>query len=85
MSSPLGFDAYTISGLRWKAIQLLDYAASQKLDVLHLDLNHLESDDPVNIGSVKDHAARLGITVDGSIGCVCPTSSSWRPETRLPL
>ena len=81
----LGFDAYTIRGLRWKAIQLLDYAAAQNLDVLHLDLNDFESDDPGYVRRVKDHAARLGIVVDGSIGSVCPTSSAWRPANGNPL
>jgi 3-oxoisoapionate decarboxylase len=81
----LGFDAYTIRGLRWKAIELLDYAAAQNLDVVHLDLNDFESDDPVYIRRVKDHAARIGIVVDGSIGSVCPTSSAWRPANGDPL
>jgi sugar phosphate isomerase/epimerase len=33
---------------------------------------------------VKDHAARLGIKIDGSMGCICSSSSNWRPENKDP-
>jgi 3-oxoisoapionate decarboxylase len=33
---------------------------------------------------VKDHAAALGLTIDGGIGCICPTSRSWNAREGTP-
>ncbi len=29
---------------------------------------------------VKDHAAKVGIAIDGGMGCICPLSASWNPK-----
>src|SRR5687767_7219838 len=74
----LGFDSYSIRAFKWKAVQLLEYAASQKLDTIQLsDLNDYESRDPAYLQRVKDQAARANITIDGGMGCICPTSRSF--------
>jgi sugar phosphate isomerase/epimerase len=81
----LGFDTYSIRAFRWKAIQLLDYAASLKLDAIQLSgPRDCESLAPAHLARVKDHATRLGIAIDGAIGCICPTSSSWNLKTGDP-
>ncbi|HZT39387.1 MAG TPA: sugar phosphate isomerase/epimerase, partial [Bryobacteraceae bacterium] len=39
----LGFDTYSVRAFHWKAIQLLDYAASLKLDTIQISsLNDYE-------------------------------------------
>ncbi|MEO7146093.1 MAG: sugar phosphate isomerase/epimerase family protein [Bryobacteraceae bacterium] len=74
----LGFDTYSLRAFRWKAIQLIDFAAAQKLDTIQISsLDDFESLEPAHLAQVKDHAERSGLVLDGGIGCVCPTSSSW--------
>ncbi len=80
----LGFDVYSVRGFQWKALRLLDYAAELKLDTVHMDLSDFESEDPAYVRQVKERAASLGLVVEGSISCVCPTSSSWRPQNVSP-
>src|ERR1700737_499440 len=74
----LGFDTYSVRSFRWKAIQLIDYAASLKLDTIQISsLGDYESLDPAYLGKVKEHAAASGIALDGGIGGVFPLSKSW--------
>ncbi len=81
----LGFDSYSIRAFKWKAIQLLDYTASQKLDTIQLSsLDDYESFEPAYLQQVKDRAARLGISIDGGIGCICPTANQWNNRNGSP-
>src|SRR5688572_1829247 len=81
----LGFDSYSLRAFRWKAIQLLDYAASLKLDSVQLSgLGDYESLDPAYLRKVKDHATALSLSIDGGIGSICPTSKSWRASEGTP-
>jgi 3-oxoisoapionate decarboxylase len=74
----LGFDTYSIRDLGWKDFQYLDYAASLHLDNVQLSsLNDYASLDPIHLQKVRDHAERLGITVDSGTGCICPLSAAW--------
>lgn len=77
----LGFDTYSIRNLPWKAIELVDYAGKHKLDTLQISsLDDYESLEPAYLQKVKDQAARHGMTIDGGIGSICPTSGSFKPE-----
>jgi len=77
---PLGFDTYSIRAFEWKAIQLIDYAAGLKLDTIQISsLDDYESLDPGYLARVKDHAAKVGLIIDGGMGCVCSLSASWSP------
>lgn len=77
----LGFDTYSIRAFRWKAIQLLDYAAGLKLDAIQLSsLGDYESLDPAYLEKVKEHAARAGIAIDAGMGCICPTSKAYNAK-----
>src|SRR3989440_1949736 len=77
----LGFDTFSIRDFGWKDIQLLDYAASQKLDTIQLSsLDDYESLDPAHLAKVKDHAERVGIAIDAGIGCICDAAKSWDPK-----
>lgn len=79
----LGFDTYSLRAWRWKAMQLLDYAAGLKLDALQISsLGDYESLEPAHLARVKDHAARLGIQIDAGTGCVCPSSAAYNPRSQ---
>jgi len=81
----LGFDSYSIRDFRWKDSQLLDYAASLKLDTVQLSgLGDYESLEPEHLAKVKEHAARVGIAIDAGVGCICPLSSGWYPKDGTP-
>ena len=77
----LGFDSYSIRAFEWKAIPLLDYAAGLKLDAIQLSsLDDYQSLEPAYLQQVREHASRLGISIDAGVGCLCPTSASWTPK-----
>src|SRR5437762_1269132 len=77
----LGFDSYSIRNLHWKAMKLIDYAGSLKLDTLQISsLDDYESLEADHLQKVNDRAAKLGMKIDGGIGCICPTSGSWKPK-----
>ena len=77
----LGIDSYSIRNLEWKAMKLLDYCAGLKLDTIQIShIEEYESIEPAHLAKVKDHAARLGIQIDGGIGCICPSASGWTPK-----
>ena len=83
---PLGFDTYSLNRSGWKAIQLLDYAASQKLDTIQISsLGDFESLEPAHLKKVKDHAARLGILVQTGMGSICPSSASFDRKVTDPV
>src|SRR5689334_560956 len=74
----LGFDTYSIRAFKWKAVQLIEYAAAQKLDTIQIsDLADYESKESAYLQKVKDQAARANIAIDGGMGCICPTSRSF--------
>lgn len=77
----LGFDTYSLRAFKWKAPQLLDYAASQKLDTIQISsLDDFESRDTAYLQKIKDQAARLHIAIDGGTGCICPSSASYKKD-----
>jgi len=81
----LGFDSYSIRAFQWKAIELLDYAASLKLDTVQLSsLGDYQSLDPAYLQSVKDHAARVGVSIDAGIGCICLSSPAYNQKEGTP-
>lgn len=82
----LGMDPYSIRDLGWKAMPLLDYAASFKLDAIQFSsLGDFESLAPEHLAAVKARAAQLGIRIDAGVGCICPTSKSWSPQNGDPV
>jgi sugar phosphate isomerase/epimerase len=82
----LGLDTYSVRAWKWKAIELLDYAASLKLDAIQISsLSEYESLEPAHLEKVKAHADRLGIQIDGGTGCICPTTKSWSASQGDPV
>ena len=76
----LGIDTYSIRNFRWKATQLVDYAAGLKLDTIQASLAAFESLDDQYLRKVKDYASGLGILVEPGFGCICPLSKGWNPK-----
>ena len=61
-------DTYSLRAFRWKAMQLLDYAAALKLDTVQISSSgDYESLEPAHLARVKEHAATLGIVLDAGI------------------
>jgi 3-oxoisoapionate decarboxylase len=61
----LGLNTYCLRALRWHDAQLLDYAASLKLDAVFLqDSLDPQAKDPAHWPQVKAHAERLGLHLE---------------------
>jgi sugar phosphate isomerase/epimerase len=74
----LGFDTYSLRAFGWKIPQILDYAASQKLDTIQISsMGDYENYEPAYLQKVKDTAARYKISLDAGMGCICPISKSF--------
>src|SRR5207245_7316887 len=65
----LGFDSYSIRDFHWKDIQLLDYAASLKLDTIQLSsLADYESLDAEHLAEGDGRAEGVSIAMDAVAG-----------------
>lgn len=70
---PLGLNSYCLRAMKWNDIELLDYAASLKLDALFLqDSLDPEAMVPAHWPKVKQHAAQLGLHLETGTGAVLP-------------
>src|SRR5262249_10593191 len=79
----LGFDTYSLRAFKWKGVQFLEYAASQKLDTIQSSaLEAYGPLEPANPRAVKDRAATLNISIDSGMGCICDTSRSFPKNAR---
>lgn len=77
----LGMDNYSVRAMGWKAPELLDYAASLKLDVILMsDLDVYESFEPAYLKKIKEHADSLGVAIHVGTGSICPTSSYFNTK-----
>lgn len=87
----LGFDNFSMRAWGWKAGQFLDYAASQKLDVMFFsDLAVYDSHEPSYLKDLKARADDLGLEIHVGTFSICPTSKSLTktygtPEEHLGL
>lgn len=87
----LGFDNYALRALGWKAGQILDYAATLKLDVvLFSDFDVYESLADDHLRDLKRRADDLGLQLYAGMLSICPSSVIFDPrrgsaETQLRL
>src|SRR5437762_14073621 len=59
---PLGYNTYSVRAMRWNDLQLLEYAASLKVDAVYLqDSVDPANDDPAHWKVLKETVARLGL------------------------
>jgi sugar phosphate isomerase/epimerase len=78
---PLGFDNFSVRALKWNASQLIDYAASLKLDSLFLtDLDVYESFEPAYLRDLKKKVADHGLFIYAGSWSICPTSKFFKPK-----
>lgn len=88
---PLGLDAHSVRGMRWKAPQLLDYAAEQNADALLLNgPNYFESLDDAYLVKLRETALAKGIRIYTGAGSICKNSTGYSgkhgsPEETLAL
>lgn len=77
----LGFDNFAIRAYGWKARQLLEYAASLKLDSLFIsDLDAFESHQATHLREIRDRARDLGLELYLGTWSICPTSRVFRDK-----
>lgn len=77
----LGVDSYSLRWQGWDAFQLVDYSARLGLDVVHLsERRNLASLDESYLRSLKDHAARQGLSIEIGMGSFDRFSASFRSE-----
>jgi 3-oxoisoapionate decarboxylase len=82
----LGIDAYSLRALNWKALKLIEYAASQRLDVVQLSgLPAYESLEPGHLRLLRERAAAAGVSLEVGIGSICETSAGWKPTYGTPV
>ncbi len=75
----LGYDTYSIRAWGWKALEHLDFASRMGLNAIQISsLDDYESLEPVHLAKVREKAREKGIMVDGGMGCICPTSASYK-------
>ena len=74
-----GLDNFAVRAMNWKAAQLLDYAAAQKLDTLFIsDLDAFESLEEKHLHEIKAKAAGLKIDLYVGTWSICPTSTRFK-------
>lgn len=77
----LGFDNFSIRACGWKAPQLLDYAASLKVDSLFMsDLDVYENHDDVYLRGIRARAKDLGLEIHVGTGSICPSSATFNKK-----
>lgn len=75
---PLGLDAHSLRGMRWKASQLIDYAAGQTLDaVLFNNLNYFESLDTTYLKRLKEKANSHSMRIYMGVGSISEDSVTF--------
>jgi sugar phosphate isomerase/epimerase len=76
---PLGMDHFAVRTTGWKAHQLIEYAASLKLDTLFIsELIPLESFEDAYLKDVKAKADAADIKLYIGTSSVCPTSGRFK-------
>jgi sugar phosphate isomerase/epimerase len=81
---PLGLNTYSIRAMRWNDLQLLEYAASLKLDAVYLqDSIDPGNNDPAHWRDLKDAAARLSLEVHGGDAGAIPRNPDEGMEDTL--
>jgi sugar phosphate isomerase/epimerase len=75
----LGMDNFAVRAMGWKAPQLLDYAASLKLDtILISDLDAYDSLDDGYLREVKAKANDVKVEIYAGSWSICPTSVRFK-------
>jgi hypothetical protein len=74
----LGFDNFSIRALKWKARELIDYAAVNKLDALLIsDLDAFGEHSTSNLKDIGSRARDAGIELHAGTLSICPSSTRF--------
>jgi sugar phosphate isomerase/epimerase len=77
----LGLDNFSVRAMKWKAPQLVDYAASIGADSLFItDLDAYESFEVGYLSRVRTIASAKGVTIHAGTWSICPTSKAFKPN-----
>ena len=77
----LGIDNFAVRAMNWKAPQLIDYAASLKVDSLLIsDLNALEKLDDGYLKKLRSKASDQGLDLQAGTWSICPTSTTFKKD-----
>ncbi|MDX1953716.1 MAG: TIM barrel protein [Verrucomicrobiota bacterium] len=77
----LGIDNFAVRALKWKADELIKYAAELKTDSLFIsDLDALENFEEKYLTDLRRKASDLGIQIHLGTWSICPTSKSFRDK-----
>jgi len=77
----LGLDNFSVRDMRWKAPQLIEYAARLKTDSLFIsDLNAFESLEEPALREVQKKAADAGLQIHLGTWSICPTSKAFKKD-----
>ena len=75
---PLGLDGHSLRGMKWKATQLINFAAEQRLDAVLLNnLNYFESLDESHLLKVKALADKHDIRIYVGAGGICQNAAKF--------
>ena len=81
----IGMDHFAVRATGWKAAQMIDYAASLKLDTCFIsELGVFESFEDTYLQALKDQAEKAGLKLYVGTSSVCPTSNTWKPTYGTP-
>lgn len=74
----LGLDGHSMRGMRWKAGQLIDYAASLELDAVLLNgLQYFDSLETAHLQGLRQKAESHGMRIYMGVGSVCRGSLTY--------
>lgn len=77
----LGIDNFAVRAMKWKAPELIDYAAKLNVDALFItDLYAFDSFDDKYLSNVKKQADEKGINLYVGTWSICPTSVRFKDE-----
>ena len=77
----LGMDNFAVRAMKWKAPQLIDYAAQLKTDSLFItDFAPFEKFDDGYLGDIRKMAADKGLQIQLGSWSICPTSARFKKD-----
>jgi len=77
----LGLDNFAVRAMKWKAPQLIDYAAQLKTDSLFItDFAPFEKFDDDYLGDIRKMAADKGLQIQLGSWSICPSSTRFKKD-----
>ena len=77
----LGLDLFSLRSQGWTAFQLLEFCSKNGVEVAHFsELRFLGSVETDHLKRVREHADRLGISLEVGFGSICETAQRFEKE-----